>query len=313
MNQPGQSLRRLYTLGMIVVSFLIVFGFFSSLFDLADSVGHFRWHLSLLLMLLALPGLFVLDLRMLLVMLSVAVIGFAGTQPYLWSGGEVRADGVDKEIRLMQFNLSFRNRKLESVVELIRHQRPDVITLQEVTRRTGEVISRLSDEYPYHIYCPFSAVGGVAVLSRYPVMSGKSQGCIKGEGLAWLQILVDGRPLSIASLHLHWPFPYGQHSQLTRLERHFRNIPRPVLIAGDFNAAPWSNAITRITNATDTHVSDELLFSFSYPLIRYLPSINLPIDHVLLPDQCKITKIELGPTSGSDHHSVFTRIVVYGS
>lgn len=83
-------------------------------------------------------------------------------------------------------------------------------------------------------------------------------------------------------------------------------------MAGDFNAAPWSNAITRVSSATDTRVSDELLFSFSHPLARYLPSIDLAIDHVLLPDQFQITGIELGPTSGSDHHSVFARIAVHG-
>ena len=119
-----------------------------------------------------------------------------------------------------------------------------------------------------------------------------------------------GRPVSVASVHLHWPYPFSQASQIDRLEVRLRDIPRPVLVAGDFNAAPWSHAVSRIADATDTAVAGGLRFTFFIAPIRWAPSIAMPIDHILLPGGFSPAAIRVGPGPGSDHRSVVARLAL---
>lgn len=239
---------------------------------------------------------------------AVSVFGVIGLAPALpaWTSPTAGAPSVT----LVQFNLSFSNRAPAAVAEFIRAEDADIVTLQEVTRKTGRVMAILKKEYPNVIRCPFSGVGGVAVLSRLPKAAGVSEGCVIGQGLAWLRILVDGQPVSVASVHLHWPYPYGQAGHIDRLQPYLQDIPRPVLLGGDFNAAPWSHAVSRIESATGSNLAGGLRFTFYKRGTPWGPAIGLPIDHILLPPGIRSADISTGPGVGSDHLPIVARLLL---
>ena len=225
-----------------------------------------------------------------------------------WDGAG--PDGEAPAIKIVQLNLSFRNATPEAVAAFIRGEHADIVTLQEVTGKTGRVMELLKQDYPFHVRCPFARVGGVAVLSRLPRAPGAARGCVEGQGMAWMRVMAGGQPVSVASLHLNWPHPFGQERQIGKLENHLRNIPRPVILAGDFNAAPWSHAVDRIARATDTAVAGGLRFSFDIGFRGWWPTIPVPIDHILLPDGLAPLDVALGPGPGSDHRSVIARLAL---
>ena len=137
-----------------------------------------------------------------------------------------------------------------------------------------------------------------AVLSRFPKVAEK---CLSRLGLVWMTVNIDGKTLTVASLHLHWPYPYGQWQQIEDLRREFAAMPRPVLIAGDFNAAPWSESVRRIAEATSTQPLPGLRLSLRMGSAGIGPYLMLPIDHILAPAGTSIGSIKLGPPIGSDH------------
>lgn len=297
---------------LVVVSFfiggLILFGFLAPWIPLADSLAHFRFHLAALI---TLASILLAVTRAWLpagLAAAVAIAGVAGMAPAFPAWGASGIDASAPAITVVQLNLSFRNVKPDAVAEFIRGADTDIVTLQEVTEKSGRAIDILAGDYPFRVRCSEGRIGGPAILSRLPLAPGVAQGCVKGQGMAWMRVMAGGRPVSVASLHLHWPYPFAQAHQIDKLESHLRQLPRPVLLAGDFNAAPWSHAVERIARATDTSVAAGLRFSFGIRFNSWAPPIAIPIDHILLPDGLAPLDVRLGPGPGSDHLSVVARI-----
>lgn len=296
------------TIAALVFGSLLVFSFFGNWLSAADTAAHFRIYLTAVTVLSAAALLVGRAWRRSAAAGLVAVIGIAGLVPALpgWEGRVAESDA--QMLTLVQVNLMFRNPTPGAVVALMRARQADVVTLQEVSAANQTIIRALARDYPYRVQCPFSGVGGVAVLSRLPLASGNARGCVKWNGLAWLRVLAAGRPLSVAAIHLHWPYPFGQAHHIDRLEKSLRTIPRPVLLGGDFNATPWSHAVRRIAQATGTRVAGGLRFTWRRKVARLLPAIRLPLDHVLVPPELSVRTISTGPEVGSDHRPVITTL-----
>ncbi len=212
-----------------------------------------------------------------------------------------RAAAPQSALTLYQKNLSFRLADPAPVIADIRAAVPDVVTLQEVTKRNRAVLAGLADVLPTQHVCPFARVGAVAVAARWPARPGRTI-CAEGQGLAAVQVDSPHGPLWLVSLHLHWPWPYRQPEQLAHVLPILEGLEGPVLIGGDFNAMPWSHAVRRIGAATGAARVGRAANSFP----RYSPWVPLPIDQVLAPGGAGAT--ELRPLLGSDHRGVLARV-----
>lgn len=230
--------------------------------------------------------------------LLVLAAGSAAGLPVLWSS--LPGDpGDGAAYHLYQKNLSFRLADPSPLIADIRGHAPDFVTLQEVTDRTGAVMAGLTDVLPSQHVCTFAAVGGVAVLSRWPTIAG-SERCVDGDGLAAMQVTTPDGPVWVVSIHLHWPFPYRQSEQVPRLLPALTTMAGPVLVGGDFNMVPWSHTLARVARATETERAGPILYTL--PLAGGW--VALPIDHVLVPRGKGRTGARRLPLLGSDHHGV---------
>jgi endonuclease/exonuclease/phosphatase (EEP) superfamily protein YafD len=299
--------RTVVAIAAAFTGFFILFSVLAPWYPMADSVAHFRFHLTAVMLLTTILLMVVREWRPAGLAVAVSVAGVAGMAPAFPDRGGTEGSDV-QAITIVQLNLSFRNTTPDAVADFIRSEQADIVTLQEVTAKTGRVIDILAEDYPFRVLCSAGRVGGQAILSRLPRAPGQSDGCIKGEGMAWMRVMAGGQQVSVASLHLHWPYPFGQERQIGRLEGHLKDLPRPVLLAGDFNAAPWSHAVDRIAQATDTAVAGGLRFSFDIRFNSWAPPIAMPIDHILLPEDLTPLNVRVGPGPGSDHLSVIAKI-----
>jgi endonuclease/exonuclease/phosphatase (EEP) superfamily protein YafD len=266
----------------------------------ADSLAHFRHLLGPMAVVCAAAALWLRMRRSAaatgIVVLAAAVaswphLPFAGPGPGQGSGGR-------GEFRLVQFNTLYRNQDAAEATRRILALQPDFVTLQEVSRSTRAIHDGLALELPHGVICRFGAVGDVAIRSRYPISASH---CEEGNGLVWARVELGERALTVASLHAHWPWPYGQTWQIEGLAPEMRAMPRPAVLAGDFNAAPWSAAVRRIEREVDGKAVGG--FRITLPLVLRGLEVRpmLPLDHVLLPDGAKATSAVVGPRAGSDH------------
>jgi endonuclease/exonuclease/phosphatase (EEP) superfamily protein YafD len=203
------------------------------------------------------------------------------------------------KFKLIQFNVRIHNDREAEAAQWIVSEKPDVVMLQEVLDETHPSFRLLDPILPYRVRCKSAGFGDVAVYTRFPEVI---QHCGAGDGLAWMQVKVDGMPMTFASLHLHWPWPFRQWEQLERLRPVFETMPQPVVLAGDFNATPWSAAVKAVEAMTQSKAIGGYRTSLRLDVLHNSkPWPVLPIDHVLLPKGVVAKSVRLGPDMGSDH------------
>jgi endonuclease/exonuclease/phosphatase family metal-dependent hydrolase len=154
----------------------------------------------------------------------------------------------------------------EAIARVIEAQRPDVVTLQEVSR--GWAVSGSVDvaEWLSHrlgmryVYAPAADYGfGNAILSRFRMTSTDWGYLPKGAGpmdRSWVRAVLDigaGRRLTVIGAHLHHRHDTPDDDR-TRLDQIGELLTvwggeRPTVIAGDMNAEPDTEEIARFRSA----------------------------------------------------------------
>jgi endonuclease/exonuclease/phosphatase (EEP) superfamily protein YafD len=286
----GLSLAALPLVGALLISL------FSAWFPLADSLSHFRAHLLAAFILIAVGFVF-LNSRKLVIAMAVSAIVAALTIYPAWPFLSPYAQ-LSHPLKLIQFNTLFSNPTPDRSLAWIKVEQPDFVMLQEVSSKTLAIYDGLTETMPYGVFCKFAPVGGVAVRSKFPLVN---QGCVEKQGLVWMRADVNGTQMSFASVHLHWPWPFKQAKQLEWMQESLNAIPRPVVLTGDFNAAAWSEAVSKVAAASDTRVVPGLWFTLRMGPRPIGPIAFMPIDHVMMPDGFVVGDIAVGPALGSDH------------
>ncbi|KZK83962.1 Endonuclease/Exonuclease/phosphatase family protein [Pseudovibrio sp. W64] len=278
---------------IIGVTSLLLISFLGIIHPIGDSLSVLRLPLAVLLAILTLFSY--RQPKLMIIGFLVAIISSATV---LWAYQGVRVP-ENYDLAVYQKNLSFRAGDRMDVLNDILMLQPEVITLQEVHKRHLPLINSLKKQYPYHIVCPFTAVGAVAVLSRLPLASDAYR-CEIGLGIAALHIQSSEGPLWVVSIHQHWPWPFPQETQAGKIISILSELDGLKMIAGDFNMVPWSHNLDEYTDATDTQLAGPFEASFLFK-----GTYAMRIDHVLAP---KGGKTFLRPYYGSDHHGLFARV-----
>ena len=273
-------------------------GTFHPAFDL---LAHFRLHLLGLFV----PVMIVLLLRRhgteAFFLLITGIITLGTTDPFLPGIAPERKATVrtGDTLRIVQLNMRFNNRDTDLIVRRLTETDADVFLLQEVSRTTSRAIERL-DGWPHRHVCMFRDFRGVAVVSRVPFV--ETIPCAEDGGVAAVT-LDRPKPVTVVSLHAYWPWPSRQWQQLERIRPLLNGLPEPLIVAGDFNATPWSAFVKAVARETRTRPAAGLRFTFNAMRLQSGDTRfgGLPIDHVLTSPNVAIRSLRLMPHAGSDH------------
>ncbi len=269
---------------------------FSAWFPLSDSLSHFRAHMFAALFILSVGFAFLKSRKLAVATAFCAAIAALSVYP-AWPFLSPHTQ-LSHPMKLIQFNTLFSNPVPDRSLAWIKSEQPDFVMLQEVSSKTLAIYDGLVETMPYGAFCKFAPVGGVAVRSKFPLVN---QGCVEKQGLVWMRADVNGTQISFASVHLHWPWPFKQAKQIEWMQESLNAIPRPVVLTGDFNAAAWSEAVSKVATASDTRVVPGLRFTLRMGPRPIGPIAFMPIDHVMMPDGFVVGDIAVGPALGSDH------------
>ncbi|MDR6431452.1 endonuclease/exonuclease/phosphatase family protein [Brucella pseudogrignonensis] len=294
----------------ILVSVPLVLGFLGSAHPSFDSFAHFRSHLAILMGLLALPILFTTMRREGAMILLFAILAFSTTlgaaRNLLDGSSAAHANVPTSGVRysLVQINLRYNNPEPKRVLQMIAQEKPDVIAYQEAGSDWAMWIDILKGTYPYHFECRISGSNmGVGILSRRPFSEGGAQTCLGDNRLAMTSIDFSGMPVNVASYHAVLPWPYGQAAIIDKLVPELQKLDGASVIAGDFNATPWSNAVHRTEKASSTKAMTSIGGSWmpqSLP-VTLAPFVGLPIDQILVSADIVAPVAATRDEAGSDH------------
>ena len=265
----------------------------------ADSLSNFRFQIMLGVFFSLLVSL-ILKMRILvllnLVFLLLCIIFYFSN-----SHGFEITEQTQRQLSVYQHNMRFDNKTPGEVVEDINNLKPDIVLLQEVSGGNKRALKPLFKEYASRVFCHFKAIGSVAILSRFPLL--KESVCIKKSGWVEMEISAFGINISLVSIHLEWPYPFKQKEHVARFNEYIKGKKDVVIIAGDFNAAGWTETLQSVEKASSTKIVPGVRFSFqkSGLLSRFFP---LPLDHLLHTHHFSIINAELRGHMGSDHRAV---------
>lgn len=319
--KPEAVLPRLAMLAVLMAgAMVLVFGYLGWLHTAFDSFSHFRVHAGILLVALA-PLLMALRFRpeaiFAFVLGLTAVLHTTGLPAGGWAASpDVSAGGAQEQTgatyRLLHLNLRYDNPVPNETLSLIGRVKPDVVTLNEVSAMWAEKLALLGAAYPHQLICPPpSPTGGVAILSRRPFAAGFEPRCGDRGAFGHVGLDLGGLTVEVATLHLDWPWPFGQKRQLLRIEPLLAGTGDTAIIAGDLNATPWSDTAGRVAAASGARllrgIGPTWLDRRMPAMLR--PWVGLPIDNALVKGGLLPVSYGTLDSVGSDHLPVLVEFM----
>lgn len=292
----------------------------ASLHPLLDLFSHATLHIAAASLVCA--GLLALARRWIWVAaaagLAVAVL--------LPSHGLLRAPEASgprhEDLTVLQFNARYGNRAVgDFVASLLRDPatRPQLVLVEEASPLVLSQLAPLYVIYPHRLARAEFGPYGVALFSNLPILGDESRR-LPNDRNHYLRLRLrlpqSGASLTLIEVHAVWPL--GTQVALKRnAELGFvadlaaQAAGSPTILVGDFNVTPYSPHFRALER--DSGLSSNLRARWpvgTWP--SWLPAwAAISIDHLLVSPQIQVLERRVGPSFGSDHYAVTTRLRVF--
>jgi len=269
-----------------------------------DLFANFRVQYTLLFLIVAIV-LFALRSPLLGVLaIAGAVVGAIPIVSYM-GVQTARAEAGSAKFRVVTYNTWFRNHDYTAMARFLEQMQADVVVLEERDRDDGaQRIAGHLTSYP-HTFIERRPHGAI-VFSRWPIVSAELLQLADGPGVLAARVTVDwnGTQVTVLGAHLHWPLgPKSsrlRNAELAGIASFAVSRKEPVIVAGDFNVAPWSHnfrATLERSGLSDCAAGHGL--APSWP--SQFPPLGIRIDHCWASHHWRSIDVRLGPSNGSDH------------
>lgn len=243
-------------------------------------------------------------------MLVLASLFYSAT--YVWEFYERRtpvAEAPAATLDFLSFNVLVGNPRAEELVESILADPPDVALIME-TPGIEPYLDRMASVFPYRLGCENTNTCDISLFSRLPFESGTISTLppFGHERLVLASIMVDGQKLNVAGIHLSKPyFDQASWGELYALNRTLDRIEGPLLLAGDFNSAFWTNPMRSLGRQAG-------LIPGPWPAASWpvrLGPLGVPIDNVFTGGTARLLTLEAGDSMGSNHRPLRAQVAIY--
>jgi vancomycin resistance protein VanJ len=205
------------------------------------------------------------------------------------------AAAVGTPLRVVTFNQLFRNTNTDSLIAAIRAEHADVVALQELVPAVAEAIQlTLKTIYPHQILSPSNNVGGLGLLSRYPLEPAHA---VDGAPGQWATLHVSGQAITVVNVHVHFSgisrirsqrfgsLSYfrmydtiGRLSQANTLRQAARTVSGGLIMMGDFNTGDREPGHAVLAaELHDAFGETGWGFGFTFPNDKRMGPITIPI------------------------------------
>ena len=319
-----RALRKL-TKHLRVLRKIVVVSIFLSLLQFLPSRGYFseaasNWQgyfliLSFVsLLILGFSRVWKKSIRLILSLIIVfsSILPIKSALPYFTASNNIPSKHSTNQFSVMFMNVNIFNQNLNKVLDLITLKNPDILIIQELS---SELQVRLAekDQYIERVEIPAKDPFGLALYSKFPIISPRSENLLTsvGEGLTLIilaNLNIKSMPVSLVSLH---PFPpisrklWRSNKLLTRrVATLLRHKSKNVILASDLNMSIFSKRFKFIKNSLSLR---DAMYSYGLKKTwnRLIPLFHFTIDHILYRGDLAVADFEVLDLPGSDHNSLY--------
>ena len=289
------------------VALLSLAAFFGGTVWWLDVIANFRAQFVVLLAVLGLILSVTNRRRWGYGVLAAAAVNLVVVLP-LFVGAPADVDPGSPTLRVMSFNLLSTNESYQEVIDYIERLDPDVVLLHEASRPWEVAMDTGPNEYEVVRARSDDLIFGTLVLAKGSEIEAVSYGFSTSSPRAVsVEMVPEGwaAPVTVLGTHPLAPTDAERASlrdaQIEFVGEWASSTEGHVVVAGDFNATPWSwpfRSLLVDTDLENSQVGYGLQPSFPAPSNLLL---RVPIDHLLHSDSLKAVDRRLGPALGSDH------------
>lgn len=208
-------------------------------------------------------------------------------------------------VRAVSLNVEFRNPATDRAVAYLRASAADIVAVLEVDATWAAALTALHDTYPHRRVVAGRSFEGLALLARWPLRDVAVVDFGSG-GMPSIvaTVATAGGDLTVIVTHPRPPLTpaldAALRSHLGAIGRRAAASTGPCLVMGDLNATPWSAAFGALlagSGLRDTAVGRGVQPTWN----ARLPTLRIPIDHLLVSADVEVLDRRTGPDVGSDH------------
>jgi vancomycin resistance protein VanJ len=221
----------------------------------------------------------------------------------------------NKSMKVMSYNVWRENSNITKLAEVILHDQPDILLLQEISpNRAQALITALNELYhDNELYFAIESQMFQAVISRYPITK---QAPKQKKGRAQ-KVLLETPSSSITVFNVHFRrcgnWLRREHEIAEFLTEEIGSTDGPILLGGDFNTTDQTQAYRLLKQyLSNAHWEAGKGFGFTFPASHYkfkrrvsIPVPLVRIDHIFYSDHFSpLNAGTLNNAGGSDHFPV---------
>lgn len=215
----------------------------------------------------------------------------------------------ESDLSIMQMNVFVNNEKMQEVMDVIKKENPDILSIQEFTNDHYELIKEdLDNLYPFSIIEASDNISGIGVFSKRPFNKFEKV-YIQDVPVIIANTEIEKQEFNLFATHAPAPLNSSSWNWQKQFFQEFDNliqgISGDIIIIGDLNTVPWHKELSTIVQNND------LEFAFYNPFGTYPtrnPFIRVPIDHIIMSDGIKTYNTEKIQIPGSDHLGIKSNI-----
>jgi endonuclease/exonuclease/phosphatase (EEP) superfamily protein YafD len=222
-------------------------------------------------------------------------------------------------IRVLSANMHFGDGDAARIVDLVRRNEVDVLSIQELTPELASALNRagLAELLPHRVFHAEPGAEGTGIASRYPL---RELALVPPSTMHQPSALVDlpgGRDVEFVAVHPIIPVGTDTTADWSREigalpDPSGSGAPAPRVLAGDFNAtldhAPLRALLGRGYADAAELTGDGLRATWPGAGVRLPPPVT--IDHVLVSGGVAVQGYESFDVNRSDHRAILARLVL---
>ncbi|GAA0229972.1 endonuclease/exonuclease/phosphatase family protein [Cryptosporangium japonicum] len=221
-------------------------------------------------------------------------------------------------LRVMAFNTKIGAGSVAELAALVRREKPDVLTVQELTPEWAAEFAALR-LFPYSALRALPGASGTGIWARYPLTDNRTVDPKSGFDQTDAQLRVsDDRVYEVVSAHPRPPIfraaEWGSTSRwvgdLSRLPSASKSGPVRVM-AGDFNASLDHSPFRKLVGTGYVDAAAEVGKGLvpTWPMNgNNAPPVTL--DHVLVDSRADASRFDAYTIAGSDHRAIVADLVI---
>jgi endonuclease/exonuclease/phosphatase (EEP) superfamily protein YafD len=220
------------------------------------------------------------------------------------------------KLRVMAFNTKIGAGSVPELAALIRREKPDVLTVQELTPEWAAEFAALS-LFPYSALRALPGASGTGIWARYPLAGNRTVDPKSGfDQTAAALTLPGGAVVEMVSAHprppIFRPEQFGSPSRwVGDLERLPAASEAPRVMAGDFNASFDHSPFRKLVDTGYADAAAEVGKGLvpTWPMNgNHAPPVTL--DHVLVSAPGDAASFDAYTISGSDHRAIVAELII---